>query len=126
MSGDGSNGHGNGELPKDDLFPASGRRVKVMILSGAAIFGYLKGLDGRGMFRLYGMPADCHLVGTAMPEPGRIAFLLESQEWPIVSDVSGHPLEEVTFQVLTGVLPDGMRLEPPKKSPLDDKLRLLS
>lgn len=98
---------------KGNPFQATGRRCKVMVLSGQAIFGYLKGMDGRAAFRLYGMPADCHCVGLSVSEkaPGCVALLLESSEWEELPD--GGVIPEAKFEVLTALLPPGMRVEKP-------------
>lgn len=96
-----------------ELFAASEKRCKVMVMTGAALFGFLRGLDGRLAYRLYGMPADCKVIGTFTPveAPGSIAFLLESKEWDVVpTDAPFIP--EVKFEILTAVMPG--RLEKPK------------
>ena len=98
----------------NELFPATGRRCRVMCMSGAALFGFMRGLDGRAAYRLYGMPADTKLVGISIvpDQPGVVAFLLESQEWEPLDDAGGT-VPEVTFEILTALMPPGMRLEKP-------------
>jgi hypothetical protein len=106
-----------GGAAMSELFSGAGKRVRVMVMQGSALFGFLRGLDGRAAYRLYGMPADTKLIGTTISgvAPGCVAFLLESQEWePLEANASNIP--EVKFEILTAVMPPGMRVEklPPK------------
>ncbi len=98
----------------DELFPAVGKRYRVFVMRGAAIFGFLRGLDGKAAYRLYGMPADTKCIGIMTPpdQPGSVAFLLESKEWePLES--TDEIIPEVQFEILTALLPS--RLEKPER-----------
>lgn len=97
-----------------ELFTAAGKRWRVFVMAGTALFGFLRGMDGRAAYRLYGMPADTKLVATLASEktPGAVVFLLESKEWePLESNESEIP--EVKFEILTALMPN--RLEKPKQ-----------
>ena len=96
-----------------ELFSAAGRRCRVFVMSGKSLFGFLRGLDGRAAYRLYGMPADTQVLGISISDksPGAVAFLLESKEWePLASSATEIP--EATFEMLTAIMPN--RLEKPK------------
>lgn len=106
-----------------DLFPAVGKRCRVFVMRGAAIFGFLRGLDGKAAYRLYGMPADTKCIGIQIPQdqPGSVAFLLESKEWEPLGSADDI-IPEVQFEILTALLPN--RLEKPE-SMLKPKFRAL-
>ena len=103
----------------DSLFPGAGRRLKVMVMNVQAIFGFLRGMDGRAAYRMYGMPPDtqCIAVTTSRegsdPEDltGKIVFLLESKEFPEL-EANAAEIPEVKYEVLTALLPS--RLEKPE------------
>jgi hypothetical protein len=96
-----------------ELFAAAGKRCRAFVMSGQAMFGFLRGLDGRAAYRLYGMPADTKLLGVTIIQdrPGDIAFLLESKEWDLVKP-DAEEIPEATFEMLTALMPH--RLEKPK------------
>jgi len=90
-----------------------GKRWRVMIMAGEALFGFMRGMDGRAAYRLYGMPTDTKMLGIALSpkSPGAVAFLLESKQWdPILED--GGEIPEIKFEILTALMP--ARLEKPK------------
>lgn len=93
------------------MFEAAGKRYRVLVMGGDALFGYLKALDGRAAYRMYGMPEDVKYVGVAAGRGnGKVAFLLESKEWdPLPANASEIP--EIKPQILTALMPH--RLEKP-------------
>ena len=94
------------------MFPGAGRRLRVMVMTGPSLFGFLRGLDGRAAYRMYGMPEDTKCVGvtTSRDGNGAVAFLLESAEWPELESNDAE-IPEVKFEILTALMPN--RLEKP-------------
>jgi len=101
-----------------ELFSAVGKRVRVLAMTGKSLFGYLRSLDGRAAYRLYGLPADAKLIGTTMvPErPGTVAFLLESSEWEPLT-ANDQTIPEIKLEMLTALMPPGMRVEKQQVKP---------
>lgn len=95
-----------------EMFEAAGKRYRVLVMGGDALFGYLKALDGRAAYRMYGMPEDVKYVGVAAGRGnGKVAFLLESSEWdPLPTNASEIP--EIKFEILQALMPN--RLEKPE------------
>lgn len=105
----------------DSLFPGAGRRLKVWTIPSQSLFSFMRGLDGRAAYRLYGMPEDTKCVGVTTSRDGeaKVAFLLESKEFP---ELESHAAEipEVQFETLTAMMPT--RLEKPETKPKFRKL----
>jgi hypothetical protein len=95
-----------------ELFEGAGRRLRVLIMPSQAIFGFLRGLDGRAAYRMYGMPEDTKCVGVTTSRDGEasVVFLLESKEWEPLG-TSDTEIPEVKFEMLTALMPT--RLEKP-------------
>ena len=95
-----------------EMFPAAGRRLKVLVMASQALFGFLRGMDGRAAYRMYGMPEDTKCVGVTTSRDGAasVVFLLESQEWPEL-EANAAEIPEVKFEILTALMPN--RLEKP-------------
>lgn len=105
----------------DSLFPGAGRRFKVWTIPSQYLFAFMRGLDGRAAYRLYGMPEDTKCVGVTTSRDGeaKVVFLLESKDWPEL-DTNAAEIPEIQFQTLTALMPS--RLEPPKTTPKFRKL----
>jgi len=115
----------------DSLFPGAGRRLKVMVMGGNALFGFLRGMDGRAAYRMYGMPEDTKCVavttsGTGEDGKNSVVFLLESKEFPELG-ANEDVIPEAKYEILTALMPN--RLEKPesmvKKLKTETKLRKL-
>lgn len=96
----------------DSLFPGAGRRLKVLEMPSSALFGFLRGLDGRAAYRMYGMPPDTQCIGvtTSRDGEGKVVFLLESKEFPEL-EANAAEIPEAKYEILTAMLPT--RLEKP-------------
>lgn len=107
-----------------DLFQAAGRRLRVFIMPGQSLFGFLRGMDGRAAYRLYGMPKDTKCVGVTTSRDGeaKVVFLLESSEWePLPSNAAEIP--EIQFETLTALLPTRLeKVGRPESKPVLRKL----